>query len=386
MPDTAFVYDESLGRYELSPEHPFKPLRLELTRTLARACNLLDDALEVTPEPLGRAALLKLHDADYVAAVEAVSHGEHVPDAVRYGLGTTDNPIFPNMHEAILAVCSASVTAARLLGAGEMMRVASFSGGLHHAMRDQMSGFCTYNDAALSIHELVTHFGKRVTYIDLDAHHGDGVQDFFYTSDKVLTFSAHESGRYLFPGTGFVEETGAGKGHGSSLNLPLEPFTEDASYLAGLKAVLPRALDAFRPDIIVLQAGADMHRNDPLSHLSLSVEGITESYRLVSDLADTYCGGRLLALGGGGYDPYRTVPRLWTLLWAILSRQALPERIPESWRETWEPRLGITLPKQFFDDTESWPTVPHRSEIEAKNASTVKRVLATLEPLWTRPS
>lgn len=384
MPEAAFVYGNSLSRYELSPEHPFKPLRLELTRTLSRACGLLEDRHEVVPEPLSRDELLELHDPDYVAAVEGVSHGEHVPNAVRYGLGTSDNPIFPNMHEAILAVCGASVTAARLLASGEVTRAASFSGGLHHAMRAQMSGFCTYNDAALAIHELVTKHGQRVAYIDIDAHHGDGVQDFFYTSGEVLTFSAHESGRYLFPGTGFVDETGEGNGKGSSLNLPLEPFTEDASYLAGLETVLPRALEAFRPDIIVLQAGADMHRNDPLSHLSLSVQGIAESYKLVSDLADTYCGSKLLALGGGGYDPYRTVPRLWTLLWAILSRQALPEVVPEGWRERWEPELGVTLPKRFFDDTAGWQDVPHRAEIETENARTVQQLLGTLEPLWAK--
>lgn len=382
MPETAFIYGAALSRYELSPEHPFKPLRLELTRTLAEACHLLSDDDVVAPEPLSRTELLELHDPDYVAAVEAVSHGQRVPNATRYGLGTTDNPIFPNMHEAILAVCGASVTAARLLGTGEVKRAASFSGGLHHAMRDRMSGFCTYNDAALSIHELVLQHGWRVAYIDLDAHHGDGVQDFFYTSGEVLTFSAHESGRYLFPGTGSVEEMGEGAGRGSSLNLPLEPFTEDAAYLAGLREVLPRALEAFRPDVIVLQAGADMHRFDPLSHLNLSVQGVVESYRLVSELADTYCDGKLLVLGGGGYDPYRTVPRLWTLLWAVLSRRALPETIPESWRKRWEPELGVTLPSRFFDDTASWPTVPHRADIEAENARTIETFLRTFEPLW----
>jgi acetoin utilization protein AcuC len=201
-----------------------------------------------------------------------------------------------------------------------------------------------------------------------------------------LTFSTHESGRYLFPGTGFTDDIGTGVGRGTSLNLPLEPFTEDASYLAGLKAVLPKAIAAFKPDLIVLQAGADMHRFDPLSHLNLSVQGIVQSYDLVSRLADEHCGGRLIALGGGGYDPYRTVPRLWTHLWTVLSRQELPETVPEGWRKQWESKLGVSLPTRFADDTSSWPVIPHRADIAAENARTAQELLERLEPLWQKTS
>ena len=381
-PACAFVTAPELSRYELSAEHPFKPLRLELTRTLAAACGLLRDADEVTPEPFGEAELLTLHDPGYVAAVKAVSRGEYVPNACDYGLGTSDNPVFPGMHEAVLQVCGATMTAVRQVASGELTRAASFSGGLHHALRAAMSGFCTYNDAALAILEAVEHYGQRVAYLDLDAHHGDGVQALFYESGHVLSFSTHESGRYLFPGTGFTYETGRGAGRGLSLNLPLEPFTEDASYLAGLETVLPRALSVFKPDFIVLQAGADMHRYDPLSHLNLSVQGVAESYRLVSNLADEFCGGRLVALGGGGYDPYRTVPRLWTLLWAALSRQPFPETVPESWRHRWESELGVTLPERFFDDAKGWPAAPRRAAIETANAQTAAKLLTTVEPIW----
>lgn len=382
MTRPAFVTAPELGRYTLSAEHPFKPLRLELTRTLAAACGLLGDVDEVAPEPFGEEELLTLHDPEYVAAVRAVSRGEHVADAYSYGLGTSDNPVFPGMHETVVRVCGATMTAVRRVASGEVTRAASFSGGLHHAMRAAMSGFCTYNDAALAIHGAVRRYGQRVAYLDLDAHHGDGVQAMFYASADVLTFSVHESGRYLFPGTGFTFETGRGAGRGLSLNLPLEPFTEDASYLAGLATVLPPALAAFRPDLIVLQAGADMHRYDPLSHLNLSVQGVAESYRLVSSLADAFCGGRLVALGGGGYDPYRTVPRLWTLLWAVLSRQPFPETLPESWRRRWEAELGVTLPERFFDAADRWPAAPRRADIEAANAATAAKLLATVQPIW----
>lgn len=382
MTRPAFVTAPELSRYELSAEHPFKPLRLELTRTLAATCGLLTEADEVTPEPFDEAELLTLHDPEYVAAVKAVSRGLYLPDAERWGLGTSDNPVFPGMHETVLAVCGATMAAVRLVASGQTERAASFSGGLHHASRAAMSGFCTYNDAALAILEAVARYGQRVAYIDLDAHHGDGMQAMFYESGHVLTFSTHESGRYLFPGTGFTYETGRGAGRGLSLNLPLEPFTEDASYLQSLKTVLPPALAAFKPDFIVLQAGADMHRYDPLSHLNLSVQGIAESYRFVSSLADEFCGGRLVALGGGGYDPYRTVPRLWTLLWAVLSRQPFPETVPESWRRRWETELGVTLPKRFFDDVSRWPSAPRRADIGAANAQTADKLLATAQPIW----
>ncbi len=382
-PTCAFVYAPELGDYELSAEHPFKPARLELTRTLLEACGLLGTESIVAPEPFTEAQLLTLHDPAFVAAVKAASSGERVENALHYGLGTPDNPVSPGLHDAILRICGASLTAVRLVASGRFTRAVNFSGGLHHAGQAKMSGFCTYNDVALAVHEAVTRYGLRVAYIDLDAHHGDGVQELFYTSAEVLTISVHESGRYLFPGTGFTYEVGQGAGRGLSVNVPLEPFTESASYLEALEAVLPKALEAFQPGLIVLQAGADMHRYDPLTDLHLSVQGIAESYALVSDLADTFCGGRLVATGGGGYDPYRTVPRVWARLWCALSSQNAPASIPARWREAWEDALGVTLPETFADDTDAWPESPRRAQIEAANRHTVRKLLASLGPIWS---
>lgn len=247
-----------------------------------------------------------------------------------------------------------------------------------------MSGFCTYNDVALAILEATARFGARVAYIDLDAHHGDGVQWLFYESAEVMTISLHESGRYLFPGTGHTFEVGRGPGRGLSVNVPLEPFTEDESYLEVFDAVVPTALAAFHPDLIVLQAGADMHRFDPLADLNLSVQGIAESYRRVVRLAERFCEGRLVATGGGGYDPYRTVPRLWALLWAVLSDKPLPQVVPEAWRARWQDALAAEaraeLPLSFADAP--WPPSPRRGAIAAANRLSAKRLLATLEPIW----
>ncbi len=380
-PACAFVYAPQLSAYRLSDTHPFKPIRLELTRSLLEACGLLNAAHLSAPEPFTEAQLLALHDAEFIAAVRAVSSGKNAPDATHYGLGTPDNPIFPGMHEVVMNVCGASLSAVRLVASGERTRAVNFSGGLHHAGRALMSGFCTYNDVALAVHEAVTRYGLRVAYIDLDAHHGDGVQDFFYDSGEVMTVSVHESGRYLFPGTGFTYEVGRGAGRGLSVNVPLEPFSEDDSYLELLETILPRALEVFSPDLIVLQAGADMHRRDPLSNLHLSAQGVAASYRLVSRLADRFCGGRLVATGGGGYDPYHAVPRVWSLLWSVLSRQDAPVNVPESWRAQWEERLSLELPRTFSDP--AFPPNPRLGQIEAANRRTASKLLATLEPIWS---
>ena len=379
--DCVFVYAPTLGHYELSAEHPFKPIRLELTRTLLEACGLLNEAQIVPPDPFTETQLT-LHDPAFVAAVKAASSGVLPSDALHYGLGMPDNPVSLGLHDAILRICGATLAAVRLVASGEVTRALSLSGGLHHAGRAKMSGFCTYNDVALAIHEAVTQYGLRVAYLDLDAHHGDGVQELFYTTGEVMSISVHESGRYLFPGTGFTYEVGRGAGRGRSVNVPLEPFTEDASYLETLEAVLPKALAAFKPDLMVLQAGADMHRYDPLTDLHLSVQGVAESYRLVSCLADEFCGGRLVATGGGGYDPYRTVPRVWAQLWGALTGQSVPEEVPAAWRKAWEPKLGVELPETFADDTGAWPQSPRREQIEAANRLTVRKLLAALEPIW----
>ena len=214
------------------------------------------------------------------------------------------------MHEAVARVCAATVTAVDLVASGKVQRAVNLSGGLHHALFDKASGFCVYNDLVLGIEHAIRRYGLRVAYVDLDAHHGDGVQWLLYDRAEVLSVSLHESGRYLFPGTGHTYETGRDAGRGLSVNVPLEPFTEDDSFLEAFEAVVPASLEMFKPDLIVLQAGADMHRYDPLADLSLSTRAFERSYARMSELADEFCEGRLVATGGGGYDPYRTVPRV----------------------------------------------------------------------------
>ena len=382
MSDYAFVYDDSLSRYELSDSHPFKPVRLELTRSLLEGIGLLDDEHYHAPQTIGEEELTRLHTPDFIEVVKTLSSGGNVKDPQSYGLATSDNPIFPGMHEAILNICAASVTAVDLVASGKVKRAANLSGGLHHAHADKASGFCLYNDLAIAIEHAVCEYGLRVAYVDLDAHHGDGVQGLFYDRADVLTISLHESGRYLFPGTGHTYEVGKNAGRGMSVNVPLEPYTEDDSYLETVEAVLPIYLRWFKPDLIVLQAGADMHSYDPLADLSMSVQGIAKSYQVVSDLADELCDGRLVVTGGGGYDPYRTVPRVWAHLWGVLTRQDVPEKIPQSWLERWQPECPAVLPKTFADDLRLWQPKPRRTDINSHNRTTVKRLHTTQRPIW----
>ncbi len=377
-----FLYDPALGSFELSESHPFKPIRLELTRSLLSELVLLKDAQLTAIETIDEASLAGVHQKRYIDMVKAVSQGQTRAEAYSYGLGTGDNPIFPKMHEAIMGICSATVTAVDKVASGELKRAVNLAGGLHHALADKASGFCVYNDLALGIEHAVKHYGLRVAYVDLDAHHGDGVQWLFYDRAEVMTISLHESGRYLFPGTGYTYELGRHDGRGLSVNVPLEPFSEDDSFVECFEAVVPLALRRFKPDLIVLQAGADMHRYDPLADLALSTRAMAKSYQRISELADELCDGKLVATGGGGYDPYRTVPRAWALLWATVSRQQMPELLPESWRQRWQAQSPETMPEQTFDDVSSWKEIPRRPQIEAQNRATVKRLLATLEPIW----
>ena len=376
----AFVYEPALTDWQLAPDHPFKPERLALLRDLLRETRILPADEVRAPEPLQPSELLRVHDADYVAMVERVSRGERPVDALRYGLGTSDTPVTDGLHEAVARVCAATATAVRLVADGEVRRAASFAGGLHHAMPGRASGFCVYDDLAVGILRAVDR-GLRVAYLDLDAHHGDGVQEVFYASDQVLTISVHESGRYLFPGTGHTHEVGTGPGRGWSVNLPLEPFTEDDAYLTAFDAVVPRALEAFRPDLIGLQAGADPHRDDPLAHLALSLTGLRALYDRVVALADAHADGRLVVTGGGGYAAYDVVPRAWAQAWSAMTGRPVPERLPDPWRERWRRRLGVRLPTSALDEADLRPQ-PRRRSIESHNRAVAQRLLQVLEEIW----
>ncbi len=320
---TALIHSDAYGRFDYGPSHPLRMERLGLTFALMEAFGLtaLAQTRVLAPPPASDAVLRGFHTAEYLDALRAASAGLDVPGSTRYGLGPGDNPVWPGCYEASALACGGSIRAAELVAAGEVERAFAFAGGLHHAMPDRASGFCYLNDAVLAILALRAR-GLRVCYIDIDAHHGDGVQYAFYESAEVLTISTHERGDRLFPGTGFVEEIGKGPGRGYAVNLPLQPYTDDAVYLEAFDAVVPPLVRAFRPDIVVVQLGIDSHRTDPLTHLALSVDGFADAVGRILRLAP-----RLLALGGGGYD-LSNVARAWTVAWALMNDVALPDELP----------------------------------------------------------
>lgn len=384
---TALIYGDPYHQSQFSEGHPFNPLRLRLAIDLIEACGLLDpDHRLLPPRRATDAELLTVHSPAYVAAVQAASRGElSAADAARFGLGTDDVPIFPAMHDAAAMLVGGSLVAAELVMNGEADHAFNIGGGLHHAFRSLAAGFCVYNDIAVVCRWLVDQHHARVLYIDNDAHHGDGVQELFYDSPDVLTVSFHETGRYLFPGTGATHERGRGAGYGHSVNIPLDAFTDDASWIAGLEAILPPIARAFRPDVIVMQNGCDGHCLDPLTHLHATTRTVERAIELVHTLAHEHCNGRLIALGGGGYDIWCVVPRAWTLVWATLGGQTVPDDVPQSWLDRWQPQSPVHLPRHLRDNPADYPPIPRVAEVTENNARTYDRVLTSSLPLLLTP-
>lgn len=373
----AFVYSDAFTRYKFTEDHPFNPKRLEMTLDLIHTLRLLDGVPLIEPVPATMEQLLAVHDSRYLDAVQRASLPDADPDSFApWGLGTEDTPIFPGMHDASALVAGGTVQAAELVMSGKADHAINLAGGLHHAHRAQASGFCVYNDIAVAIaHVKQKYAGARIAYIDTDAHHGDGVQWMFYEDPDVLTISFHETGKYLYPGTGEITERGEGRGYGYSLNVPLEAFTEDESWMESLTAILEPVLDAFAPDLIIHQNGCDAHRYDPLTHLSATTRIYREMPRLTHRLAHKLCGGRYVAVGGGGYDIWRVVPRAWTMLWAEMLGRPLPDALPPEWIARWQGDAPDPLPTQFVDPPDLFEPIPRRAEIEEKNQITVRRVL-----------
>jgi len=412
---TRLIFHHDELAYDFGAEHPLKPRRLVALLDLLETGGLLrqDDAQQLPIRPATVEELRLVHTADYIDAVQRLSTLKGPEDqelALQYGFGEGDTPVLPDMHEVAALIAGGSLVAlSAVMGLPEggasaseedrPLHVFHPAGGLHHALVDRASGFCIYNDAAVAIAHVLSATEAKVLYIDFDAHHGDGVQQAFYDDPRVMTISLHETGRSLFPGTGDVLELGAGLGRGYSVNLPLEPFTEDASYSEVMNAVLQPLVLSFAPDVIVSEHGCDTHAWDPLTHLSLTMRGIQAQIRLAHELAHTYCRGRWVALGGGGYDLYRVVPRAWTVLWAEMSEQPLPERLPAVWIERWRPAwlameqqeemaqqlLGkapgqADFPATFQDEPGDFPAQPRRWSIAHTNRRTAALVRQLLLP------
>ena len=338
--NTVVMWSDELLAYDLG-DHPLDPIRLELTIALARDLGILDrpGVSVVAPSPVDEQLLLRVHDPSYV---EAVKQAPEDPYFAGYGLNTPDNPVFPGMHEASALVTGASVAAAEAVWSGSARRAVNIAGGLHHAMRDRAAGFCVYNDPAVAIQRLLELGATRVAYVDIDVHHGDGVQEIFWDEPRVLTISLHETPLALFPGTGFPHETGGPRAPGRAVNVALPPGTDDAAWLRAFHAVVPSVLRAFQPEVLVTQCGADSYVLDPLADLRLTVDGQRAAHLALRDLAEELCDGRWVAMGGGGYALVEGVPRSWTHLLATVTGDPIDPQalIPRSWLDFTRSRLA----------------------------------------------
>jgi acetoin utilization protein AcuC len=347
----ALIWDEALTAYDFGPGHPLGPVRIELTIALARELGVLGlPGVSVSaPAPAPREVLELVHDPAYIDAVRQAGHSARADGS--FGLGTADNPVFAGMHEAAALVAGATVAAAQAVWTGAAPHGANIAGGLHHAMRRSASGFCVYNDPAIAIAWLLAQGAERVAYVDLDVHHGDGVQAAFYGDPRVLTISMHEHPSTLFPGTGLATETGSGEGRGFAVNVALPAGTGDAGWLRAFDAVVPPLLRVFRPQVLVSQHGCDSHRMDPLAHLELSLDALRRAQVWLHDLAHETSDSRWVVTGGGGYELVWVVPRAWTHLLAIAAGSPIEPTLPTpaAWRDHVRTRAAATAPDLMTD-------------------------------------
>lgn len=377
----SYIYSDSLLNYRFNDTHPFNQMRVKMTTDLLTAGGFLSKDDIVQPRIATDEEILLVHKEDYVEAVKLAGKNKLPPDKLEsFGLDTDDTPAFLDMHEKSKGIVGATLTAVDLVMSGKTNKALSLAGGLHHGFSGRANGFCVYNDSAVAIEYMRKYYNQKVLYVDTDAHHGDGVQWIFYDSKDVMTFSVHETGRYLFPGTGSLTERGDDHGFGFSVNLPIDAFTEDDSFLEVFKESLTKAIEHFKPDIILSQNGADAHFRDPMTHLSLTSKSFEEIPRIVNQLSEEYTNGRWIAVGGGGYNIWQVVPRMWAQVWMAMCNTSKPSgMLPQKFIERYKPKSKVDFPLQWEDDLTDKMDIPRREEISEKNRHMLSRQLMYLD-------
>ncbi|WP_416827728.1 acetoin utilization protein AcuC [Ectobacillus polymachus] len=378
--DSVFIYTEKFQGYRFNREHPFNQLRVKLVFDLLSKGGFIRESQIRPPRMATDEEIALIHDEKYINAVKQAGEGKlSEQEALQYNIGTEDTPIFQGMHEASALLVGGTLTAVDYVMEGKAEHALNLGGGLHHGFKGKASGFCIYNDSAIAIKYMQEKYGLRVLYVDTDAHHGDGVQWSFYDDPTVCTLSLHETGRYLFPGTGAVNERGQGTGYGYSFNIPLDAFTEDESFLYAYRTMLREVAAYFKPDVILTQNGADAHYYDPLTHLCSTIEIYKEIPKIAHEVAHEFCDGRWIAVGGGGYDIWRVVPRAWSLVWLEMNNiQRLTGTLPPEWIKEWNDKAGLPLVTEWEDQADMYKPIPRKKEIEEKNYLTVAKALSII--------
>lgn len=352
-------WSDALRAYDFGPGHPLSPVRVELAWRLIQEFGLLEaDHVHVNSEipVVSDEVLLRVHTPELIEAVRRGGDDPTYSD-MRFGLGTADTPVFPDMHTAAARICGATLAATRSVFEGEAEHAVNIAGGLHHAMPDRASGFCVYNDLSVSIQWLLDQGLERVAYIDVDVHHGDGVQAAFWDDPRVLTVSIHESPATLFPGTGWPTEIGGPTALGTAVNIAIPAGTGDQGWLRAFHAVTPHVLKAFDPQIIISQHGCDSHFEDPLASLTVSIDGQRMAAEAIHRWAHRFAAGRWVATGGGGYEWVDVVPRSWTNVVAIATEQQIDPTtpIPSAWADYVRNLMGRAGPAHMTDGYDPWP-------------------------------
>lgn len=376
MPPTAFVYGPHLQAHNPSADTE-RRLRRELGIELLRAYGLLDhpDLTAVVPRVATEAEITAVHSPDYVAAVRRIAADPSLaeaPDERRWGFADGDTVARPGMHEAAAAACGSAVTGALEIWEGRAVQAfCPAPAGLHHAMANRATGMCVYNDAAVAIRALLDRGAERIAYVDVDAHHGNGVQWIFYEDPRVLTVSVHESGRYLYPGSGHLGERGMGDAEGTSVNVPLPPYAGDGPFLAAAERVIAPVLRRFRPDVVVMMTGVDPHHTDPMAHLTLTTAAFPRLYALLRDAAFDAARGRWLIVTGGGYN-IDLLPRLWALQLAAMLEVELPEELPADWLAMARERAGREFTPLLLGDEPIGVDAAMRAQADAQGYEMVE--------------
>ena len=371
-----YPYSDELLNYEFKQEHPLKPDRLKLTYLLSEQLGLLDKVDRIDATIASREQLEMYHPAEFIDAV--ISAGESGTPDYRHGLGTADNPIFPRIYDAASRYVGATLDAIREIEKGAS-RAFVISGGLHHAHKTQASGFCIFNDVVLAIMHLQKKKPCKVLYVDIDAHHGDGVQNAFYSSKDVLTISMHQTGKTLFPGTGFIHEAGNGDGRGYSINIPVLPGASSAELIEALNEVIVPLFESYQPDLLVTQLGVDGHYLDPLAQLAYSSQGFEVVLKKLRKLASDICKIGWLAVGGGGYHPVN-VARLWSLFLSIILDEKVPQKLPDEFIQIANNMGYTSFPEGIRDETEVVQQYYSREEVSLDFERTVRRLKETIFP------
>ncbi|EHL7192391.1 acetoin utilization protein AcuC [Staphylococcus pseudintermedius] len=376
--ETGYVYSDALLRYRFHNKHPFNQMRVKLTTELLLSTGYLSESQIITPRQATIDEIAMVHKYDYIQAVMRGEKNLLTPDEQqKYGLDDEDTHVFSRIHLSTATIIGGGLNLVDAIMEGKFRNGCHLAGGLHHAHEGRASGFCVYNDAAIYIKYLNEKYQQRVLYIDTDAHHGDGVQWTFYASNQVMNYSIHETDKFLFPGSGHYTERGTDQGFGYSINVPLEPYTEHDSFLEVFKKTLNQVAESFQPDFIVSVNGSDIHYLDPLTHMSCDLNTLYQIPYIITEVAEKYCGGKQIMLGGGGYNIWRVVPRAWSHIYLSLIHQPrLHGRLPEDWLNKWRHYSPVPIPEYWEEQYDDYQDIPRRPEIAKQNNQVAENILS----------